>query len=109
MINNLPNLGHRLELLCAEILIANKYLDVTVNKGHEQIGDISATDPLTKERLTVEVKFYRSLKVNRAILRNAAIQIIHWKQATGRKGMFITTAMFDDRDFKLLKHIGIDE
>jgi ABC-type multidrug transport system fused ATPase/permease subunit len=37
------------------------------------------------------------------------VQVVQYKQALRATGMLIATTMFDDRDLKLLKNIGIDE
>src|SRR6266849_4562015 len=109
MINNLASLSKRLESLCERILIANGYRVMSKDHNEDWGADIIIAGPGTEEQIGVEIKLYRSPKVERTILRNAAVQIVHYKQATGAKGMLIATTTFDERDLKLLKNIGVDE
>jgi hypothetical protein len=107
MINDLPSLSKRLESLCERILIANGYRVLTTDRDPEI--DLLVTKGETEQPIAVEIKLYRSPRVERTILRNAAIQIIHYKMRSGVKGMLIATTILDERDVKLLKNIGVDE
>lgn len=72
-------------------------------------ADFIAKDPASDEQYAVSVKFYRSLRVERAILRNAAVQINRYKLSHGMKSLFVASAILDEADQRLLQNIGIEE
>jgi hypothetical protein len=104
-------LAKRLELLCKRILEANGYQVVSTNEYArvDSGADIVALEPDTKLQIAIEVKLYRSPRIDRQVLRNAAIQIVHLKRALATKGMFIATTTLDESDRRLLRNIGVDE
>jgi hypothetical protein len=109
MINDLASLSKRLESLCERILIASGYRVLSKSDREDPGIDFVVADPKNQEHIAVEVKLYRSPRVERSILRNAGVQIIHYKQTKGVQGMLIATATFDERDLRLLRNIGVDE
>ena len=106
MVITMSALARRFELVCERLLDASGYRAASLQTPGGP--DILAEDE-NGERFAVEVKLYRSVHVDRSILRNAAAQLVRYKQRNQTKGMLIASALFDERDQKLLRHIGVDE
>jgi hypothetical protein len=106
MAESLGALAARFEQICERILTAHGYQ--VRARGEMGSPDFLVEDP-NRVQTAVEVKLYRSWKVEPSILRNAAAQVARYKKKHQTKGMLIATAQFDDRDKKLLTNIGIDE
>jgi Holliday junction resolvase len=109
MVEDIASLARRLEGLVARLLEANGYRVLRTPASPDFGTDIAALSPDGEGTFAVEVKLYRSSKIETRVLRNAAAQIAHVKKETGSKGMLVATTTFDDRDRKLLRNIGIDE
>ncbi len=110
MAENIASLASRLESLCKRILEANGYHIVSAKGARlEHQADIIALEARNKQQIVIEVKLYRSPKVDRSVLRNAAAQVIRLKNSYGAKGMIVVTVPLDQADLKLLRHIGVDE
>ncbi len=77
--------------------------------GHHLGIDMLALEPQTGENVAVQVKLYRSARVDRRVLRNAAVQVVHYKQAHSTKALLIVTASLDDSDLRLARNIGVDD
>jgi hypothetical protein len=108
-IQNVITLGTRLAALVARILAASGY-SVVRTAGQSDIGaDFLISDLKTKETTAVEVKLYRSPKIEPRVLRNAAASIARLKKQLGIRGLLVATTIFDDRDLRLLRNIGVDE
>ncbi len=106
MADTLRTLGERFESICERILAADGFR--VSRQGEPGAPDMLIEDQ-SGERIAVEVKLYRSFQVDRSILRNAAAQVVRYKQRNQTKGMLIATALLEPRDVKLLKNIGVDE
>jgi len=113
MAESLLILASRFESICERILTANRYRVVRrprLDTGPFGGPDFLAEDPdeLSGAQIAVEIKLYRSLKVDRSILRNAAAQVASYKKKNQTRGMLIATVLLEPRDITLLAHIGID-
>jgi Restriction endonuclease len=109
MAEDTANLASRLEHLCARILEALGYTDVkVVPRGRDAGFDITAVSP-EKQSTAVEVKLYRSTRVDRRVLRNAAAALIQLKKLGSLRVILVATTILDEPDQRLLRHIGVDE
>ena len=102
-------LGVRLEDLVSKILASSGYSVVRSGPGSDVGADFLASDIATRQTSVVEVRLYRSPKVETRVLRNAAARVARAKKQLGLRGILVATAMFDDRDMRLLRNIGVDE
>jgi Holliday junction resolvase-like predicted endonuclease len=101
------SLGRRLERLIAKVLEISGYLIIERDPASAIGVDFIVTDE-THERFGVEVKLYRSSRIDTRVLRNAAAQLGRLKKTTGMKAIFVATASFDESQTRLLRNIGID-
>jgi len=109
MVDNIGGLARQLESLCSRILAANGYQIMITDRSSDSGADIVALQPGSKQEVAVQVKLYRSPRVDRKVLRNAAVQLLQYKQTHGKKALLIVTSTLDERDIKLVQNIGIDE
>jgi hypothetical protein len=115
MADNQFSLSIRLEELCEQILALNDYEIVSrsTEAGLAGLGqpDFTVLEPNRSKVVLVEVKLYRSPRVDTGVLRNAAAQLYRFKitKYPDAKTLFITTALLDEKGSRLLKNIGIDE
>ncbi len=109
MVENIGGLAHQLETLCTRILAANGYQIISTSPAVDSGADILALEAGTSQEVAVQVKLYRSARVDRKVLRNAAVQIVHYKQAHSTKALLIVTTTLDESDLRLVRNIGVDE
>ena len=107
MANNIQELSQRFELICERILIANQYR--VVLRQQRGAVDFVVREPKTEREVAVEVKLYRSLRVDRSVLQNAAVRVAQFKEARGTKALLIGTTLFNKDEVEFLQGLGIDD